>query len=354
LEPELRQAPLRFYEIDLLRFVAAFSVMLYHYSCVIIERYVPGGYPVLAPFARYGWIGVELFFLISGYAILLSAHNKTLQQFFLSRITRLYPAFWAACLVTALYLHVLPGLPSYSWKVYLYNLTMMHEFLGQPAINSVYWTLEVELGFYFIISLLLSYGLWRQLPLVLLGWLLYTAWARPTGDASAFRLLLIPRYSAFFISGMLFYLLQNRLFSSWKLWLLLAASFGLALRSANTLLVLQSVAGADSEWNSWVVSGLTASFYGVFLLIIFRKLNLAAFPGLAKLGALTYPLYLIHSVGTLLLIYFGRTANKWLLLGAAIGVSVLAALLIHWLVEKPMRRPLGRWTSRALHYLSQA
>jgi len=57
LEPKLRQAPLHFYEIDLPCFVAAFLVMLYHHSCVVTERCVPGGYPALAPIARYHWMG---------------------------------------------------------------------------------------------------------------------------------------------------------------------------------------------------------------------------------------------------------------------------------------------------------
>ena len=65
----------RFYELDLLRFVAAFSVVLYHYS---FRGYAADGlsalpYLALAPVTKYGFMGVDLFFLISGFVIMMTA-----------------------------------------------------------------------------------------------------------------------------------------------------------------------------------------------------------------------------------------------------------------------------------------
>ena len=102
MEPEPHKASIRFYEIDLLRFLAALSVVFYHYTYRGFTQgnYSPLEFPEIGRVTRYGYLGVELFFIISGYAVLLSAQGKTVRQFFLSRITRLYPAFWVACTLT--------------------------------------------------------------------------------------------------------------------------------------------------------------------------------------------------------------------------------------------------------------
>ncbi len=89
-------------ELDLLRFFAAFSVLLYHYT---FRGYAAGDmsimpYPLLAPISKYGYLGVDLFFLISGFVILMSASSGSLKRFAISRIVRLYPAFWVCCTVT--------------------------------------------------------------------------------------------------------------------------------------------------------------------------------------------------------------------------------------------------------------
>src|SRR5215467_4825559 len=89
-------------EIDLLRFLAALSVVLFHYS---FRGYAADSmslmpYPPLAPFAKYGGLGVELFFMISGFVILMTAANGSLKGFVASRFVRLYPAFWTCCTIT--------------------------------------------------------------------------------------------------------------------------------------------------------------------------------------------------------------------------------------------------------------
>jgi peptidoglycan/LPS O-acetylase OafA/YrhL len=99
MEPEERTQPSRYHEIDLLRFVAAMAVVFYHfaYRGYHADYLSPLDYPALGQVCKYGYLGVELFFLISGYVILHSAQGKTLGQFFVSRVRRLYPAYWVAC-----------------------------------------------------------------------------------------------------------------------------------------------------------------------------------------------------------------------------------------------------------------
>ena len=85
--------------LDYGRFAAAFSVLLYHYT---FNGFRNGKISSIGPVdfityvTHFGKIGVEFFFIISGYVIYYSAQNKTPGEFAFSRIKRLYPAFWFA------------------------------------------------------------------------------------------------------------------------------------------------------------------------------------------------------------------------------------------------------------------
>ena len=85
----------RYYEIDLLRFLAAVGVMLFHYTFrgYAADDLSPLEFPLLAEVFKYGSLGVDLFFIISGFVILLTAYNRDAVSFTISRIIRIYPAY---------------------------------------------------------------------------------------------------------------------------------------------------------------------------------------------------------------------------------------------------------------------
>jgi peptidoglycan/LPS O-acetylase OafA/YrhL len=356
MEPEVRKAPVRFYEIDMLRFLAALSVVFYHWTYRSSrDDFSPISYAELGEVGRYGYLGVELFFIISGYVVLMSAQGKTVRQFFLSRVTRLYPAFWAACTLTALvkviwssglaspYLHV-------SAKQYVYNLSMLHEFFGVAAVDAVYWSLTQEIVFYFLIAVLIGFGLMRHLTLFIALWLGYTALVGPAASegSTRFALLFFPQFSALFAAGMLFYLIQQPEGRSWQRYALLAFAFLLAIRSALYRAINQSIE-LQGVTSPKVAAAIVALFFAIFLLIAFRKISLSNSAWLAKLGALTYPLYLIHS--DIAFIFFHRVGyqyNKYLVLIGTLVVMLVIAYLINRLVEKPFHKPLGAQVNRLL------
>ena len=78
-------------EIDLLRFIAALAVVFFHYTFrgYAADAMTIMPYPLLAPFSKYGYLGVELFFMISGFVILMTAANGSLRKFVVSRFVRL-------------------------------------------------------------------------------------------------------------------------------------------------------------------------------------------------------------------------------------------------------------------------
>ena len=350
----------RLYEIDLFRFVAAFAVVLNHYtwrSSAGTDHLSPVSYPELAAFGKYGLLGVQLFFIISGYVVLRSAYGKTTRQFLLSRVTRLYPAFWVACTLTFIIIKLAgPHVGDVAWGPdfeisfggYLRNLTMLHEFVGQRSVDGVYWTLAVEIAFYFLISLLIGYDLLRQLPLLCFFWLLIAAAMGPNHAIVPFEKLFIPSYAPYFVAGIAFFMLQNKLAPRWQLFGLLLFSYGLALRQVNSYGITTG-ANLNTYFSFAVMASCITVFYGLFFLTVYRVLNLERFTFLSKFGALTYPLYLLHGIiGYIALQHFGGQMNKYVLLVLLILAMLTLAQLIHSLIEKRFGKQFSLLVSRLL------
>lgn len=301
MEPEIRQKSVRYYEIDLLRFIAAIVVVLYHYTFLGKEnsQYNPLIFNKISLVTRYGYLGVGLFFIISGYVVLLSAQGKTVRQFFVSRVIRLYPAYWVACTLTFLVkvgwgnaapgsLNISPSLHA-TLGQYAYNMTMLQDLLGVVNIDGSYWSLAIEITFYFLVSVVLAYRLLPHIDWFLAAWLCYAALPHLPYAGPLFTTLFIRGYAPSFIAGMLFYLMQQPQGRTWWRYLLLIGAYALAIKSS-----VQNATDISSHYHllmsPMVAAALVTSFFLVFFLIIFRRLNLARFTWLTWLGALTYPL----------------------------------------------------------------
>jgi len=142
----------------LLRFLAAISVVLFHYTVVIGQK---EGLNTLAflhlgEFTKYGYLGVNLFFMISGFVILMSAQSGNVVKFVLYRFTRLYPTFWFAVCLTAICIVFFDSNLYYvEIKQILINLSMMPTIFNTPYVDSVYWTLLLTIFGMFIIAYLI-------------------------------------------------------------------------------------------------------------------------------------------------------------------------------------------------------
>src|SRR5215468_7919943 len=143
-------------EIDLLRFCAAAGVAIYHwcYRPVIAGMPSDTAFGFVQAVSRYGYPGVDLFFIISGFVILWSASRRGAASFIASRFSRLYPTFWACVALTAFVL-LLTGRapPSLDLRAFLLNCTMIPGAIGVAYVDGVYWTLFVELKFYLLVFL---------------------------------------------------------------------------------------------------------------------------------------------------------------------------------------------------------
>lgn len=137
----------RLQNLDVVRGLAAIAVVLFHYT-TIFPNFYPAGETVDLPF-DYGYYGVHLFFMVSGFVILMSLSKNKGAGFVKSRFIRLYPVYWASALLTlAVLWAAAPFSATYSASTALINLTMLQGFLKIPSIDGVYWSLTYELGFY--------------------------------------------------------------------------------------------------------------------------------------------------------------------------------------------------------------
>lgn len=342
----------RLYAIDLLRFVAAVSVVIFHYTFFGYNSYHlnPIEYEYFEPITKYFYLGVELFFVISGYVVLMSAYGKTIKQFFISRVVRLYPMFWIACTVTFLMV-ILFGLDyqNSDWPEsmrptivqYAVNMTMLQGFLGYDNIDGVYWTLTTEISFYFLISLLLSYGLFKNIKLFLYFWLIYTAAAQVSAAVNTpFHYLFIPKYSSFFIAGMLFYLFQNRILLPVHFYSMISLAYVLCIRSA-WVEASEHTEVFHKPHSVLTVALIITLIFILFFLIINEKLSMQKYPWLSWLGGITYPLYLLHgNIGYILFQRLERYFDKYILLIIVLVAMLLVSYLMHRFIEKAVSRKL--------------
>src|SRR5690606_3537841 len=123
-------------------------VVLYHYTTRYNEIF-DVSYSINFP---YGWLGVPVFFILSGFVIYLTVNkSKNASDFLKKRFIRLYPTFWI-CLFITLGVEAATGyfINDISTNDILMNFTMFHQFFGFQHVDGAYWSLLPELLFYLL------------------------------------------------------------------------------------------------------------------------------------------------------------------------------------------------------------
>jgi peptidoglycan/LPS O-acetylase OafA/YrhL len=351
----MMQGKARVNEIDLLRFVAALSVVLFHYTFrgYAADSLSEMPYPALAPVAKYGYLGVELFFLISGFVILMTASSGTLKDFTISRAVRLYPAFWQCCTITFLVtVLAAPAGMSVTLPQYLANMTMLSGFAGVPSVDGVYWSLFVELQFYALIAVVLTIGRIHQAQWFFLLWLVATLAMEAFPAPGKLRFVLIADYAAYFIAGAIAYLIWARGMSILRVAAFVAA-WGLALCQS-----LESLPAIEEHYRTpmsgTVVAMTITSIFAVMFLVAARKTGALGRRRWLVLGALTYPLYLLHqNIGYILFNTGYPVVNPHVLLWGTLLLMLTAAFAVNRLVERRFAPHMKRCMEQAFDWLAR-
>ncbi|MFF0535325.1 acyltransferase family protein [Streptomyces coelicoflavus] len=340
--------------LDGLRFLAALSVVFFHFVGqvpstmeTIWGRPVDTVFPEAHGYFAYGRLGVELFFLISGFVICMSAWGRTPRDFFISRVTRLYPMYWAAILISGCVIFFADnpfGHPSP--RVLFANLTMLQTPLGVEHLDSVYWTLWPELCFYLTFAVVVWKGLTYQRVVIYCGLWTVAAVLAPSADIHLLTLLVNPPSAPYFIAGMAFYLMY-RYRPTPLLWGIVAMSWLVALH------YLLTPDGGRLNWDSWQPgrAWLVLVVTVFFLLIAAVALGWTSrvrWRGLTVAGTLTFPLYLLHdAIGVNVLHRFGDRADPWVVVCVTVAALVALSYVVQRFVERPVARAARRWLSSA-------
>jgi peptidoglycan/LPS O-acetylase OafA/YrhL len=337
-QTERRHQRPRLAALDGLRLVAALAVMGYHYAGVNVPYWgVPSHVelPTLSHVGRYGYLGVNLFFVISGFVIFMTLdRTRKPMDFVVSRASRLYPAYWAAILMTWVVTNSI-GLPGKepTWQIAVLNIPMFQQLFGVPLVDGVYWTLGVELLFYALAFLLFLSGRLDQVLVALAALLLarlgYWAAAEFAHIDLPWRLRywLVLDYIAYFSLGIAIYRLVHRR----------------GARAANaSLVVLAIVVVAVTE--SVPIAAVAGGCFVMVLAAARGRLTLLDHAFLVYLGTISYSLYLLHeNIGWAVLRQFGLRGAAPLL---AIACTTVMAIALATIVSRCVEYPAMRWIRR--------
>jgi peptidoglycan/LPS O-acetylase OafA/YrhL len=346
----------RFAFVDALRGVAALWVVVFHaYGKNLLPM---TGYRYPEPIhwiLNNGFLGVDIFFVISGFVIMQSMLGARvtpsyLGRFALRRSLRLDPPYWAtiaAMIVLSYIMNRLQNdhakLPLPTWDSVVAHLFYLQWFLGYPQIVGVFWTLCYEIQFYLVLALFLGVWQWKRdwLPSrwVLFGPLWVFAALSITGVVQPTPALFVYGWPYFFL-GVVLNWVHNR--EERPIAFAIVAAATLALTPfAPTKAVIGLITALVTAGAIYLVS-----VQGWLATMTLGRV-------LQYLGRISYSLYLVHMLFGTPVVRFGLRrlgtmdfAHASILIALCVAVSILGAHIMYVLIERPAVRLSHRLTKR--------
>lgn len=318
----------RFESINQLRGLAAIAVAWFHFTQgeVLTEGWLKAS-------GAQGFLGVQMFFVISGFVIPYSMVNGGFQwrvdfgRFLSKRLFRLEPPYLASVVLVILLMYlsaIMPGYrgasPELSWSQVLLHVAYLNAFFDQPWLNPVYWTLAVEFQYYlfacFTFPVLFSPNpWWRRLALgcCLLASLL------PSQEA------FLPQWLGLFTLG-----------------------------SIGCMWATQRIAGREAlVWSilacsmTAVVHGTSVALVGMFTLLSIWWLRDIPKTPLTFLGMISYSIYLLHvPIGGRVVNLASRLEPGLLRDVIAVTAALVLTILAAWIWYRLVEKPSMAWASR--------
>ena len=293
-----------------------------------------------------GPFGVGVFFLISGMVVPFSLEKHTGRSFLLARLLRIFPTYAAALLLglaaVSLSSHIwdLP-LPFTPLSVFT-NLTLVYDFLRQPSLDLVNWTLSVELKFYLLI-VVFSAAIRRAstTTVIAIGLVICLGNAIMASSGNLAAASSTPSYTLSSHSLCLIYMLIGTLFNfhlRGKLSL-----FNL-LSGVVTLSAVFALTWHMSVWRDQFPVVIVNYGYALVLFSILYA-GRAHVPGnkwLDGMASISFPFYLLHSL-------LGFTFIRWFMVGGgfsysvSVTLAVAAVLALSVVLNRVVERPTQIW-----------
>ena len=320
----------RILSIETIRGLAALSVCLFHFANS--NLHFTGNTVWYREFASFGWLGVEAFFVVSGFVISYSliGNNfeiKEFPRFFLRRCLRIEPPYIVSIALVLLLnyfaslSHLFKGVPfKIDFVQILLHFAYLTEHFNFHWLQTVYWTLEAEFQFYIIIGLLIPFAIRNKLNVYILTFLLLIS--------ALFIQLNVFRFMPFFVMGIStsFYMKKIIKFYEWLMFLILSVIF---------IFLTKQLA--------------VCAFVGISVSLIICFTNIrSTFTDF--LGKISFSLYLVHiPIGSKILNFGSRFANSDLKTYEVLIFSLVITLLFAWVFYITVEQPALRW-SRRINY----
>jgi peptidoglycan/LPS O-acetylase OafA/YrhL len=315
--------------VDVLRGIAALAVSWFHFTHGNPRFLDPG---VVKASGAYGWLGVEIFFVISGFviphALARGAYRLSdYPRFLLKRIIRLDPPYLATIVIVVSLAYLSAAAPWYrgpqpqvSPAQIMLHLGYLNVFFGYPWLDPVFWTLAIELQYYitvgFFFPLLVSSS--RAVRLFATTGMIACAVTFPAEQ-------FVPHWLPLFLLGSLSFQLKHFFISRLEFVLCVAA-----------------VTGALAITHNTVIAGV-----GFATVLIIACARLRPVGPLALLGTVSYSLYLLHvPVGGRVINLGERMAHTAVARFAFLVGALTTSLIAAWLLYRFVERPAQEWSSR--------
>jgi peptidoglycan/LPS O-acetylase OafA/YrhL len=322
--------------IQILRAVAAWVVVFHHYVQIFGNRETNF---LTEAFGRYGSIGVDIFFVISGFVIYTASSGKSINpsDFAMQRIARIVPAYWLFTTITAATLLTIPSImPLLGYehvfliKSLLFIPSQNPSGLGLFPILSVGWTLNLEMAFYAIFSLSLFLPRKLLVPAIFLGVsALQISSTSFLGDASFYGKKAVYE----FLLGIVIAILHQRgYFTSIRIW----------VAAVPAMLSIYFFGKYPPGMHDPITNGLPCAVLVCALLSqerIFKNVTL-----LKKLGDWSYSTYLAHPI----VIFYVLAGKNHGLFGEEVALFLVVAMTLtfsiasHKYIEMPAQRMYKR------------
>lgn len=349
--------------LDGLRGVAILLVMGFHYFYHLESFYYKSTlYPYGETFSsvlifKYGYMGVELFFIISGFVIAMTLESsRSVIDFVIRRFARIWPALIVSAILTFFLLNWSDAPFALHrrqfWPNFLPSLTLTPPSLWSgwfpkvDYVTGVYWSLVVEIRFYMIAVILFWLFSREKLArnLVIFTLVVYIARAllrrAMPGYNGVYDALFIPDYLPWFAAGAVFYELYKERLAKGAALIMLAMMYALIARVSTNYAMI----GRDPVF----ASAAALFFLTLFWFLATKPTSIRIFEirPLVWIGECSYSIYLYHyAVGMILISQVSKTIGlaPQLFLVAAISLLVLAVGRVSYAtVENPARRWLTK------------
>ena len=301
--------------IDSLRGIAILFVVIFHYTYHYSNEYLFRSNNFSFDIGRYGWSGVDIFFIVSGFCIAMTiTKSMNFYEFVIRRFARLYPAYFIAGLITLCFYHFfdLPG-REVDWLTGFMNLIFANFVpgLNYQYIDGIYWALIVEIKFYLFFGLV--FFLLKDLKKSIYTWFLICIFG---------NILLIYDKKT--------YIFFTSIFPHANFFLL-----GLSIYYFKKISILSKILISIFLIVSLIINERYAGFEIYFILMILsvfftlhKQVNFKI-KYLPYLGLLSYTWYLTHNAVGIIII---RELNKLNYQNISVFVAIIFTLFISYLI----------------------